>query len=288
MCIDKSANTFESRSLKQMEVSKMQKEQISSAEIRDIWNTNAYFWDERMGEGNDFQNLLLEPAQKRLLALQPGELVLDVACGNGVFSRKMARMGCRVVGADVSEKLIEIAKEKSKAFAEQITYEVIDATEPNQLLSLGKGQYDAVLCAMALMDMQAIKPLIEAATELLKKTGRFVFSICHPCFNSGDFRLAVEEEEKDGRVVETCSVKILNYIEETIKLGVAMRNQPASQYYFHRPLSHILTQFFDAGFVLDGLEEPAFGELSNKKGISDRVFRKIPPALVARMRLAAR
>ena len=54
---------------------------------------NAAFWDERMGEGNDWHRLLIAPAQERLLALQRDELVLDVACGNGQFARHMARLG---------------------------------------------------------------------------------------------------------------------------------------------------------------------------------------------------
>jgi hypothetical protein len=38
-------------------------------EVRDIWNQNAHFWDERMGEGNAFHKILIEPTQERLLNL---------------------------------------------------------------------------------------------------------------------------------------------------------------------------------------------------------------------------
>ena len=34
---------------------------------RYAWNTNAEFWNERMGEGNDFHKMLVEPSQLRLL-----------------------------------------------------------------------------------------------------------------------------------------------------------------------------------------------------------------------------
>lgn len=59
---------------------------------KDAWNQNAKFWDERMGEGNDFVELLIWPVTERLLALKPGERVLDIACGNGLSSRRMAAM----------------------------------------------------------------------------------------------------------------------------------------------------------------------------------------------------
>jgi hypothetical protein len=44
-------------------------------EVRNIWNQNAGFWDDYMGEGNDFYHLLVSPSAERLLELQPDELV---------------------------------------------------------------------------------------------------------------------------------------------------------------------------------------------------------------------
>ena len=52
-------------------------------QAREIWDTNASFWDDYMGEGNDFQRLLIGPTTERLLELRGGETVLDIACGNG-------------------------------------------------------------------------------------------------------------------------------------------------------------------------------------------------------------
>jgi 2-polyprenyl-3-methyl-5-hydroxy-6-metoxy-1,4-benzoquinol methylase len=74
-------------------------------EIRRIWDAKAAFRDERMGEGNQFQLELIGPAVERLLDLRPVERVLDSGCGNGVFSRRLARLGARVVATDVSEAM---------------------------------------------------------------------------------------------------------------------------------------------------------------------------------------
>jgi ubiquinone/menaquinone biosynthesis C-methylase UbiE len=52
-------------------------------QVRDIWNQNAEFWDQRMGEGNVFHKTLIEPTQERLLNVRAGEQILDIACGNG-------------------------------------------------------------------------------------------------------------------------------------------------------------------------------------------------------------
>src|SRR5579885_2310031 len=63
-------------------------------ETRRIWDQNAAFWDSKMsGDGNDFQRILVHPACERLLNLQAGETVLEIACGNGIFARRMAQAG---------------------------------------------------------------------------------------------------------------------------------------------------------------------------------------------------
>jgi len=44
------------------------------------------------------------------LAPQPGERILDVGCGDGALTRKLADLGCDVVGIDTSESLLAAAK----------------------------------------------------------------------------------------------------------------------------------------------------------------------------------
>ena len=66
-----------------------------NAEVKEIWNTNAAFWDGRMGEGNDFHKILIEPNQLEMLAIKKGDKILDIACGNGQFARKMTQAGQR-------------------------------------------------------------------------------------------------------------------------------------------------------------------------------------------------
>lgn len=61
------------------------------ADIRHAWDAKAAFRDERMGDGNAFQLELIAPAVERLLDVRLGERILDVACGNGVSSRRRCR-----------------------------------------------------------------------------------------------------------------------------------------------------------------------------------------------------
>ena len=71
----------------------MSKEQPDNQSVQDAWVANARWWDDYVGaEGNEFHRTLVAPAQLRLLALQPGERVVEFACGNGHFAREMDRL----------------------------------------------------------------------------------------------------------------------------------------------------------------------------------------------------
>lgn len=254
------------------------------AETQHLWNLKAAAWDARMGEGNAFQRVLVGPAAERLLAIRPGEVVLDVACGNGVFARRLASLGARVVATDFSRRFLELAQARPTEHADRIEYRLVDATDEAQLVALGAGRFDAAVCNMALQDMPAIEPLLRALGRLLTPAGRFVFTLPHPAFNSpGGTRLALEEDDREGQLVETYSVKVINYLDVPAVKGVGMPGEPAPHYYFHRPLSRLFGACFAAGFVLDGLEEPVFGpedEAGRPLGWAN--FKTVPPVLAAR------
>jgi 2-polyprenyl-3-methyl-5-hydroxy-6-metoxy-1,4-benzoquinol methylase len=257
-------------------------------EVRDIWDRNAAFWDERMGEGNSFHKTLIEPAQERLLNVCPGQRILDIACGNGQFARRLAKLGASVLGVDISERMIEQARARTTEAPSRVEFRVMDCTRADALLSLGEKQFDAAVCTMALMDMTAIETLFTAVAKLLKARGCLVFSVMHPCFNSGRVTHVHEREEVDDQVLDRYSVRVSGYIHPLTHRGVAMIGQPVSQYYFHRPLSLLLGPAFETGFVLDALAEPVFPPPAEGRGsLFEHVYSDMPAALVARLRLPA-
>jgi len=230
--------------------------QEQNSQVRRAWNANAEFWDERMAEGNDFFNLLVWPAVERLLRPRAGERLLDVACGNGVTSRRLANVKASVTAFDFSEAMIHLARKRGGEDA--IDYRIIDATNHEELLELGSASFDGALCNMALMDMADIGPLMSALGSLLRPDGRFVFSVVHPCFNNPAAVQMGELEDRAGTLVTTYSVKISRYLTSYTKVGLAMHEQPVPHPYFHRPLSALFAPALEAGMLLDGIEECAF------------------------------
>ncbi len=255
---------------------------------REIWEQNATFWDERIGEGDALQRNLVAPTVEGMLRPAAGERILDVACGNGSFARHLAREGVHVVACDFAETFIARARKRDRGLVPKIDYRVVDATNESELLDLGTRSFDAAVCTMALMDMADIAPLFWAIPRLLKLEGRFVFTILHPCFNHAESRFAAEEDQVDGESRTNYSLRLTNYLSVSPSKGVALPGQPEPTYTFHRPLSEILNAAFNAGLVMDGVAEPAFPErASSGKAFSWSNLPAVPPVFAARFRPGA-
>ena len=259
---------------------------IPSAETtRAVWERIAHWWDEAIGEGNDFQHQLIMPATDRLLCIKRGEMVLDAACGNGNYARRLGRAGAKVLAFDGAPTFVDRARTRTTADDGDIEYLVLDATDESAMTALGDGRFNAAVCSMAMMDLPILSPLLRSVRRLLKPGGRFVFSVPHPCFNSAPSRLTAEMSQDQGKLSQVFGVQVTGYLSATSELSSGIINQPEPHPLFHRPISLLFSECFAAGFVVDGLEEPAFPPGYNAKNAFSWAKRpQIPPAMVVRLR----
>ncbi|HEX9932217.1 MAG TPA: methyltransferase domain-containing protein [Allosphingosinicella sp.] len=111
----------------------------------------------------------LGQAALALLNPQPGELVLDIGCGDGALTKKIMDAGARVIGLDASEEMVEAAR------AQGVDAFVADA----QALDLAEqatrfGQFDAVFSNAALHWMLDPDAVASGVFAVLRPGGRFV------------------------------------------------------------------------------------------------------------------
>jgi ubiquinone/menaquinone biosynthesis C-methylase UbiE len=108
-------------------------------------------------------------------ALQPGERVLDVACGTGVIARLAAeRVGSsgKVVGIDVSPDMIEVARSTTAPSGLAIDWRQGDAAS----LPFPDGSFDVVLSQMGLMLFADKTTALAEMRRVLVAGGRLALS----------------------------------------------------------------------------------------------------------------
>lgn len=102
--------------------------------------------------GNSFYRHLVCPAAERLLQIKPDDNVLELACGNGIFARRLSQLGTRVLATDFSPNMIELAKSRtSEEDLRRIFYMTLDVTNESDLdglvaLSHKHMGFDAIVC----------------------------------------------------------------------------------------------------------------------------------------------
>jgi ubiquinone/menaquinone biosynthesis C-methylase UbiE len=134
-----------------------------------------YGWDKAAREYEAGWRTQLEPAQSRMLAmaaLQPGERVLDMACGTGIVSfRALDVVGesGAVVGTDISGEMVETARRiATERGIHNATFERFDAEK----MDLECKPFDAAVCALGLMYVPDPANALVQMRRLLRSGGR--------------------------------------------------------------------------------------------------------------------
>lgn len=109
------------------------------------------------------------------LGLRPGDAVLDLGCGPGLYASRLARRGLRVTGVDLSENSLAYARRDAEAQRLAVTYRC-----QNFLTLDDEGQFDLALQVYG--ELNVFRPadrddLLRRVSRALKPGGRFVFDV---------------------------------------------------------------------------------------------------------------
>ncbi|WP_210366912.1 class I SAM-dependent methyltransferase [Bacillus sp. REN3] len=135
----------------------------------------AYLYDELMQDVpyDNWLEIINANAKKYRV---DGKNLLDLACGTGELSIKLARQGYKVTGADMSPDMLAVAKAKADAIPLPIDFFQQDMTELEEL-----GEFDIVgiFCDSLnyLEDEHAVEKTFKGVHRLLKEGGIFLFDV---------------------------------------------------------------------------------------------------------------
>lgn len=138
-------------------------------------------WDRASAFYERYWQEQLRPAHEALLAaadLQPGEHVLDVACGTGLVTLPAAARvapGGRVVGTDISSSMVTSAR--SLATERGLTNAAFECCAAEDLEVVATTTFDVALCSLGLMYVPEPAVALAEMHRLLRPGGRVVASV---------------------------------------------------------------------------------------------------------------
>jgi len=102
-----------------------------------------------------------------------GKRILDVGCGGGILAEALALEGAQVVGIDLAEASLEVAKLHLLESGLDVRYEMIAAEE----LAEKEGEsFDVVTCLEMLEHVPDPSSIVSACSTLVKPQGKVFFS----------------------------------------------------------------------------------------------------------------
>ncbi len=189
---------------------------------------------EGAGEWHELQKLLPDFHGKR---------VLDLGCGYGWHCRYAWEQGAdSVLGVDLSERMLQVAREKSAGTPIQYRRCAMED------LTLPQGSVDVVISSLAFHYVRDFAPLVERIRNWLAPGGAFVFSVEHPVFTAYGSQDWYYDQE--GNILH---FPVDNYYDEGVRDALFLGEHVTK---YHRTLTTYLNTLLNQGFTLHHVVEP--------------------------------
>jgi ubiquinone/menaquinone biosynthesis C-methylase UbiE len=214
---------------------------------RGSYNDIAEWYDQFLRDRPIYTEVVL-PNLLALVGAVEGEIVCDLACGQGWVARELARRGAEVTGLDLAPNLLALARRYEEEEPLGIVYVEGNAERADPLRD---GQFTGCVCVMALINIPDLQATLESMRRILKPGGWLVFAIPHPCFETphAEWTSLPDPEHAVARLVTGYFAERLWYSSNPD--GVRSRVGD-----HHRMLSTYLNSLSAAGFVLEQVIEP--------------------------------
>ena len=117
------------------------------------------------------RDLLIERKWKDLAKhIRRGNRVLDYGCGGGLFSRRLVDAGCEVLGLDIAQKAIELARSRVPG----ADFKLIRSGEPLPVVDSG---FDVVWASQILEHVYDTQTLMNEFARVLRPRGELIVTV---------------------------------------------------------------------------------------------------------------
>ncbi|MBI4749724.1 MAG: methyltransferase domain-containing protein [Acidobacteria bacterium] len=231
---------------------------MNHTEVGHYWNENAETWTRLARAGYDvYRDHFNTPAFFKMLPDVTGLTGLDIGCGEGTNTRRLAQRGAQLTAIDISEVFIGHARQTEAESPAGITYQVASAVE----LPFADHSFDFATGFMSFMDIPEIATVLSEAYRILKPGGFLQFSISHPCFTTRHRKNLRGEDGityaiEVGKYFHPLNGEIDEWIFSAAPLSVKAGLPKFKIPTFTHTLSEWINLLIETGFVIERLEEP--------------------------------
>lgn len=245
-------------------------------ETRDTsWGKVAEWYDKHLEKGSEtYHEKVVHPNLLRMLGDLKGKQVLDLACGQGIFSRLMADKGALVIGVDLGKELVELAEKKNKDYSFKVHY---FHSGSDDLYMVKDGTKDVVVCVLALQNIEKLQETFKEVSRVLKKGGKFLAVLNHPIFRNPTHTHWGYDEQENVQYR-----RIEEYLSESkIKIDMTPGSKTDKKFTvsFHRPFQVYMKALSKHGLAMIRLEEWVSHKESQsgpRKHAEDKARKEIP------------
>lgn len=179
---------------------------------------------------------------KELIPNLKDKSVLDLGCGFGWHCRYARKQQAGfVTGIDISEKMIESAREMTKD--PLISY----IRSPIEDIDFSDSPFDVVISSLVFHYIRSFKSVCGKVYHSLAHGGSFIFSVEHPIFTSR----AEQDWHYDERG-NRLHWPVDHYQKEGVR-ETSFLNEKVTKY--HRSLSTYINDLIDSGFIINAVKE---------------------------------
>jgi len=211
--------------------------------LRDAWDAHAKEWIDWV-RAPDQPDSYWRFHRKRFLPLvpDPGQLTVDIGCGEGRVARDLQERGHRVLGVDWSFTMCAAAATHPEDPCRVIVGDAVN-------LPLADARVDCVVAFMSLQDIDDLPRAVKEISRVLADGGKLALAIVHPMYSGGTFSPA--GKTPDGNFVIQRS-----YFKPELCISSDSRDSLSVTFYReHRPLQNYVQALLEAGFSIDQLHE---------------------------------
>lgn len=212
------------------------------------WNKVASWYNELLvADSDSYQLKVIAPNLLRILGLRKGEVVYDLACGQGFFSNMFFKSGANVTASDLSKRLIEKAIKSSPK--EIKFYNAPAHTAP----FIKDSSIDTIVIVLAIQNIENVSEVFNECKRILRKDGRVVLVLNHPSFRVPKGSDWYFENGVQSRIVS----KYISEAKVAIDMTPGEKNpkKKIKTVSFHRPLQYYVKIFSKYDFAISRLEE---------------------------------